>query len=79
MGMPYHYFRLGPFGFGVWGPEWWTPYWIDVERTADEVILTLRIPRDIKKEDIKVEFREGRLRIRFPQREGGTWETIPIE
>ena len=50
-----------------------------MERTADEVILTLRIPRDIKKEDIKVEFREGRLRIRFPQREGGTWETIPME
>ncbi len=75
--MPYHYFRLGPFGFGIWGPEWWAPYWVDVEKTTEEIILTLRIPRDVKKEDIKVEFREGYLRIRFPR--GGAWEKIPIE
>ncbi|MEM0049473.1 MAG: hypothetical protein QW424_05175 [Candidatus Bathyarchaeia archaeon] len=77
--MPCHFIRFGPFGFGlsIWGPEWW-PHWIDVERTVDEVILTLRIPRDLKKEDIKVEFREGQLRIRFPRR-GGEWEPIKIE
>jgi hypothetical protein len=31
------------------------PDWIDIERTADEIILDLKIPRDIKKEEIKVE------------------------
>jgi HSP20 family molecular chaperone IbpA len=79
--MPHRYIRLGPFGFGfdIWGPEWWMPSWIDVERTADEVILTLKIPRDIKKEDVKVEYREGWIRVRFPRKRGGTWETIPIE
>lgn len=55
------------------------PSWIDVERTADEVILTLKIPRDIKKEDVKVEYREGWIRVRFPRKRGGAWETIPIE
>ncbi|MEM1587204.1 MAG: hypothetical protein QXX99_05420 [Candidatus Bathyarchaeia archaeon] len=77
--MPCHFIRFGPFGFGlsIWSPEWW-PHWIDVERTVDEVILTLRIPRDLKKEDIKVEFREGQLRIRFPRRDG-EWEPIKIE
>jgi HSP20 family molecular chaperone IbpA len=53
--------------------------WIDIERTADEIILDLKIPRDIKKEEIKVEYREGWVRIRFPRRRGGAWETIPIE
>jgi HSP20 family molecular chaperone IbpA len=79
--MPHRYIRLGPFGFGfdIWGPEWWMPSWIDVERTADEVILTLKIPRDIKKEDVKVEYREGWIRVRFPWKRGGAWETIPIE
>ncbi|MEM3618681.1 MAG: hypothetical protein QXK47_06400 [Candidatus Bathyarchaeia archaeon] len=78
--MPRYYcFRLGPFGLGLWGPEWWLPGWIDVERTADEVVLTLKIPRDVKKEDLKVEFREGCIRIRFPRRRGGAWETIPVE
>jgi len=52
---------------------------LDVDKTADEVIMTLRIPKDVKKEDIKVEFREGQIRIRFPRRRGGAWETIPIE
>jgi hypothetical protein len=51
VGLPHHYFRFGPFGFDVWGAEWWMPSWVDVERTADEVILTLKIPRDIKKGD----------------------------
>jgi HSP20 family molecular chaperone IbpA len=50
---------------------------LDVERTAEEIILTLRIPRDVKKEEIKVEFKEGRVRIRFPRR--GLWEAIPVE
>lgn len=76
--MPHHYIRFGPFGFSIWGPEWWLPYLVDVERTIEEIVLTLRIPRDLKKEDIKVEFREGQLRIRFPRR-GGEWEPIPIE
>jgi len=76
--MPYHYFRFGPLGFAFWGPEWWLG-WIDVERTADEVILTLKIPRDVKKEEIKVEYRDGRIRIRFPRRREGAWEPIPIE
>lgn len=74
-----HFIRIGPFGFGIWDLEWLLPYWIDVERTVEEVILTLRVPRDIRKEDIKVEFREGYLRIRFPRRRGGNWEPIPIE
>lgn len=77
--MSHRYFRIGPFGFGFWGPEWWMPSWLDVERTADEIVLTLKIPRDIKKEDVKVEFREGWIRIRFPRRRGGAWEAIPIE
>ncbi|MGB9740650.1 MAG: hypothetical protein ACP5IM_05545 [Candidatus Bathyarchaeia archaeon] len=74
----WHYFRIGPFGLGFWGPEWWMPGWIDVERTADEIVFTLKVPRDVKKEEVKVEFREGRIRIRIP-RKRGTWETIPIE
>ena len=78
--MPYHrYFRIGPFGFGLGFPVWWEePYWMDVERTADEIILTLRLPRDLKKEDLKVEYTRGRLRIRYPRRRGD-WERIPIE
>ncbi|MEM1514464.1 MAG: hypothetical protein QXH24_00180 [Candidatus Bathyarchaeia archaeon] len=40
--------------------------------------MTLRIPRYLKKEDVKVEYREGHLRIRLP-RKGGEWEPIPIE
>lgn len=76
--MPCHFIRIGPFGLGIGGLEWLLPWWMDVERTADEIILTLRVPRYLKKEDIKVEFREGRLRIRFPRR-GGEWEPIPIE
>lgn len=76
--MPHRYFRIGPFGFGF--PLWWEEpgYWVDVERTADEIILTLRIPRAVKKDDIKVEYKEGRLRIRYPRRRG-TWERIPVE
>jgi len=54
------------------------PGWLDVERTADEVILTLKIPRDVKKEEVKVGYREGRIRIRILRRRGGAWETIPI-
>ncbi|MEM2463847.1 MAG: hypothetical protein QXY07_04110 [Candidatus Bathyarchaeia archaeon] len=77
--MPHHYYRFGPFGFGFWMPEWWEFGLVDVDRTADEVILTLRIPRDVKKEDLKVEFREGYIRVRLPRRRGGVWETIPIE
>ena len=77
--MPHHYFRFGPFGFDIWGPERWMPGWIDVERTADKVILTLKIPRDIKKEEVKVEYRNEWIRIRIPRRRDGTWETIPIE
>lgn len=80
--MPHHYFRLGPFGFSFWGPEWY-PEWgyglLDVERTADEVILTLGIPKDVKKEEVKVEFKEGRIRVRIPRRPRGTWEEIPLE
>jgi hypothetical protein len=79
VGLPHHYFRFGPFGFDIWGPEWWMLGWIDVERTAEEVILTLKIPRDVKKEEVKVEYRNGWIRIRIPRRRGGTWETIPIE
>ncbi|MEM2947872.1 MAG: hypothetical protein QXN96_06540 [Candidatus Bathyarchaeia archaeon] len=60
-------------------PEWWEFGLVDVDRTADEIILTFRIPRDVKKEDVKVEFREGQIRIRLPRRRGGSWETIPIE
>lgn len=61
----------------VWIPPWGEhPYWVDIERTPDEVILTLRIPRDIKKEDIKVEYTEGKLKIRYPRRE--TWERILV-
>jgi len=66
------------FGFDIWSQEW-MPGWLDVERTADEVILTLKIPRDVKKEEVRVEYREGRIRIRMPRRRGRTWETIPIE
>ena len=77
--MPHHCFRFGPFGFDIWGPVWWMLGWIDVERTADEVILTLKIPRDVKKEEVKVEYRDGWIRIRFPRRRGGKWETIPVE
>jgi HSP20 family molecular chaperone IbpA len=51
---------------------------VDVERTADEIVLNLRIPRDVKKEEIKVEYSDGRLRIRYPRRRAG-WERIPIE
>ena len=75
--MPIRYFRIGPFGFGF-EPWWEEPYWIDVDRTANEVILTLKIPKYVRKEDLKVEYREGRLRIRYPRREGG-WEEIPVE
>jgi len=79
--LPYHrHFRIGPFGFGFGLPVWWEepPYWVDVERTADEMILNLRIPRDVKKEEIKVEYSDGRLRIRYPRRRA-EWERIPIE
>lgn len=76
--MPYHWLRIGPFGLGI-DLEWFLPPWIDIERTADEVILTLRVPRDVKKEEIKVEFREGALRIRLPRKKEGDWEPIPIE
>ncbi|KPV63300.1 MAG: hypothetical protein AOA65_1308 [Candidatus Bathyarchaeota archaeon BA1] len=80
--MPYRHrwIRVGPLGVRL--PElWWEeppPYWVDVERTADEIILTLRVPRDLRKEDVKVEYSEGRLRIRYPRRRGA-WEEIPVE
>lgn len=77
--MPHRYFRIGPFGFDFPFIWWEGPYhWVDVERTADEIILTLKIPRDVKKKDLKVEYKEGRLRIRYPRRRG-TWEHIPVE
>lgn len=76
--MPYHFIRIGPFGFGIGDFEWLLPHWIDVERTANEIILTLRVPRHLKKEDIKVEYREGHIRIRLPRKDG-EWEPIPIE
>lgn len=77
--MPCHFFRIGPFGFGIWGFEPWPLYWVDVERTTEEIILTLRIPREVRKEDIKVEFREGAIRIRLPREKGEGWVPIPIE
>jgi HSP20 family molecular chaperone IbpA len=77
--LPHQCFRFGPFDFGFWGSEWWAPSWIDVERTADEVTLTLKIPSDVKKEDVKVEYKDEWIRIRIPRKRGGTWETILIE
>lgn len=73
------FIKVGPVGIGF-GPLafWCLPDWIDVERTADEIVITLRLPKDLKKEEIKVEFREGVLRIRYP-RKGRGWEEIPIE
>jgi len=79
--MPRHwrYIRVGPFGFGF--PElWWEePRWLDVESTLDEVIITLRLPREIKKEEIKVQYREGKLRIIYPRKKERDWESLPIE
>jgi hypothetical protein len=35
------------------------PDWIDIERTADEIILDLKIPRDIKRKKLKLNIGKG--------------------
>ncbi len=80
--MPFHRcFRFGPFRFGFGFPYiWWEepPYLVNVERTADEIVLNFRLPRDVRKEEVKVEYSDGQLRIRYPRRRGH-WERIPLE
>jgi len=66
--------RIGPFGFGFGG---WMRN-IRYTRTQDSHILRIRIPSDIRKEEIKARLvKPGLLEIEWPRKIQG--EDIPID